>query len=141
MKPCVFCSIVAGVTPAAVVFDEPDVLAFLDVSPVFPGHVLIVPRDHHETLSDLPLRLVTPLFVAAQRVAIGVKAAMEADGTWVSINNTVSQSVPHLHVHVVPRRRKDGLRGFYWPRQKYASTDELATFAAAIAAAIPGLST
>jgi histidine triad (HIT) family protein len=136
-KPCVFCSIVAGVTPAAVVLDEPDVLAFLDMSPVFPGHVLIVPRRHFETLPDLPVELVTPLFVAAQRVAVGVRAAMEADGTWVSMNNTISQSVPHLHVHVVPRRRKDGLRGFYWPRQKYGSTDEVREIAARIAAAVP----
>ncbi len=136
-KPCVFCSIVAGSIPAAVVLDEPTVLAFLDASPVFPGHVLVVPREHHETLTDLPPQAVNDVFLAAQRIAVGVKDAMAADGTWVSMNNTISQSVPHLHVHVVPRRRKDGLRGFYWPRQKYASADEMVTLAAAITAAIP----
>ena len=137
VKPCVFCSIVAGSTPAAVVLDEPPVLAFLDVSPVFPGHVLIIPRGHHETLSDLPSELVTAVFLAAQRVATAVQTAMEADGTWVSLNNTVSQSVPHVHVHVVPRRRKDGLRGFYWPRRNYGSTAEIAEVARRIANAMP----
>ena len=137
MTSCVFCSIITGNSAAARVLDEPTVLAFLDASPVFPGHVLIVPRDHHETLTDLPPQAVNDVFLAAQRVAIGVKAAMGADGTWVSMNNTVSQSVAHLHVHVIPRKRKDGLRGFYWPRQKYASPDEVATIAAKIAAATP----
>jgi histidine triad (HIT) family protein len=137
IKPCVFCSIISGSTPAAVVLDETTVLAFLDASPVFPGHVLVVPREHHETLTDLPHTTVTDVFLAAQRIAVGVKNAMDAEGTWVSLNNTISQSVPHVHVHVVPRRRKDGLRGFYWPRQKYASTDEMLDIAAKISAAIP----
>jgi histidine triad (HIT) family protein len=128
---------VSGETPAAKVLDEPEVLAFLDVSPVFPGHVLVIPRIHHQTLPDLPLSLVTAVFTAAQRIAVGVQTAMSADGTWVSMNNVVSQSVPHLHVHVVPRNRKDGLRGFYWPRVKYASTDEMVEVAQRIAEAIP----
>ena len=115
---CVFCAIVAGATPAHIVAGDDDTLAFLDVRPVFPGHVLLVPRDHYDTLGDLPPALVAPLFAAAQRLALAVQAGMEADGTFVAINNTVSQSVPHLHVHVVPRRRKDGLRGFFWPRQR-----------------------
>jgi histidine triad (HIT) family protein len=136
-KACVFCSIAEGTTPAAKVLDEPNVLAFLDVSPVFPGHVLLIPRTHYGTLVDLPAAVVTELFTAAQRVAVAVQAALNADGTWVSMNNVVSQSVPHLHVHVVPRKRKDGLRGFYWPRQKYASTDEMVELAEAIATAIP----
>jgi histidine triad (HIT) family protein len=117
--PCAFCSIAAGDLPAAMVLDEPEVLAFLDVRPVFPGHVLVVPRAHYVTLPDLPADRLPVLFEAAQRVAAAVPSALGADGTFVAINNTVSQSVPHLHVHVVPRRRKDGLRGFFWPRTKY----------------------
>jgi histidine triad (HIT) family protein len=138
-KPCTFCQIAAGLIPAAMVLDEPNVLAFLDVSPVFAGHVLVIPRIHYNTLIDLPVEAVTDVFQAAQRVAHGVKDALGADGTWVSMNNTVSQSVPHLHVHVIPRKRKDGLRGFYWPRQKYASTDEMLAMAEAIANTIPSM--
>ncbi len=133
---CVFCSIVAGDLPAVVVIDEPDVLAFLDVKPVFPGHVLVVPRVHHETLPELPSDLVPVLFEAAQRLAAAVLLALDADGSFVAINNTVSQSVPHLHVHVVPRRRKDGLRGFFWPRQTYADADAMEATAAAIRSAL-----
>ena len=132
---CVFCSIVAGDTPAHVVHDDDATLAFLDVRPVFPGHVLLVPRVHYGTLTDLPPALLPALFGAAQRLAAGVQAAMDAHGTFVAINNTVSQSVPHLHVHVVPRRRKDGLRGFFWPRQRYAGEEEMAGIAARIRAA------
>lgn len=133
---CTFCSIVAGDVPAAVVLDEPEVLAFLDVRPVFPGHVLVVPRSHHETLPDLPGELIPVVFEAAQRVAAAVLPALEADGTFVAMNNTVSQSVPHLHVHVVPRRRKDGLRGFFWPRQKYDSDEARHAVAARLRAAL-----
>jgi histidine triad (HIT) family protein len=133
---CVFCAIVAGTTPAHVVASDDHTLAFLDVRPVFAGHVLLVPRDHHETLGDLPPALVGPLFAAAQRLALAVEAGMEAHGTFVAMNNTVSQSVPHLHVHVVPRRRKDGLRGFFWPRQRYAGEEEMADVAARIRAAV-----
>ncbi len=107
-------------------------MAFLDIRPVFVGHVLVVPRVHHETLPDVPPDLLMPLFGAVQRVARAVVAAMGADGTFVAINTTVSQSVPHLHVHVVPRRRKDGLRGFFWPRQKYESDDQMAEVAGTI---------
>ena len=133
---CAFCDIAKGAAPAAMVLDEPDMLAFLDRTPVFPGHVLLVPRVHHETLADLPGVLVGPLFAAAQRLSVAVQAAIGADGTWVSMNNIVSQSVPHLHVHVVPRRRKDGLRGFYWPRQKYESDEAMQAIADRIAAAL-----
>ena len=125
VEDCVFCSIVAGDTPAHVVASDDATLAFLDVRPVFPGHVLLVPRAHHETLTDLPPALVAPLFDAAQRLARAVEEGMVAHGTFVAMNNRVSQSVPHLHVHVVPRRRKDGLRGFFWPRTKYSGTEEM----------------
>ena len=135
VSDCVFCSIVAGDTPAHVVYADDATLAFLDLRPVFPGHVLLVPRDHHETLTDLPPALLEPLFAAAQRLAAAVQAAMDAHGTFVAMNNTVSQSVPHLHVHVVPRRRKDGLRGFFWPRQRYAGEDEMGEIAARIRSA------
>ncbi|HEX2046291.1 MAG TPA: HIT family protein [Acidimicrobiales bacterium] len=132
---CVFCSIVAGHVPAHVVASDDATLAFLDSRPVFPGHTLLVPRDHHETLTDLPADLLGPLFDAAQRLARAVEAGMDAHGTFVAMNNRVSQSVPHLHVHVVPRRRKDGLRGFFWPRQRYRDEEEMAEVAARIRAA------
>jgi len=135
---CIFCAIVAGAASAHVVATDDHTLAFLDVRPVFPGHVLLVPRDHHETLADLPPALVPPLFAAAQRLARAVEAGMEADGTFVAMNNTVSQSVPHLHVHVVPRRRKDGLRGFFWPRTAYAGEEAMTAVAARIRAALDG---
>jgi histidine triad (HIT) family protein len=116
---CLFCGIVAGTVPATVVLDDEQVVAFLDVRPVFKGHVLVVPREHHVTLPDLPVPLLEPLLVAAQRVARAVVDGLGAQGSFVAMNNVVSQSVPHLHVHVVPRTKGDGLRGFFWPRQKY----------------------
>ncbi|HSA91521.1 MAG TPA: HIT family protein [Terriglobales bacterium] len=116
---CVFCDIVAGAEKAAVVFRSEATLAFLDQRPLFPGHCLLVPLRHYETLADLPPEAVAPVFADVQLVARAVEEAMQAEGTLVAINNRVSQSVPHLHVHVVPRRRKDGLRGFFWPRQPY----------------------
>ncbi len=136
MTDCRFCDIVAGRSPAAVVLDDDHALAFLDVRPVFPGHTLLVPRVHHETLPDLPPDAVGPLFLTVRRLAVAVEEAMEADGTFVAVNNKVSQSVPHLHVHVVPRRRKDGLRGFFWPRTRYADDDEMEQVAARIRAAL-----
>ena len=126
---CLFCQIVAGERPAHVVLESEHAMAFLDARPLFPGHSLLVPRDHHETLGDLPTPLVAELFVDAQRLARAMEDAMEADGTFVAMNNRVSQSVPHLHVHVVPRRRKDGLRGFFWPRQRYKDDEEMAAVA------------
>ena len=122
---CVFCQIVAGEIAAHTVLDEGRTMAFLDARPVFPGHCLLVPRAHHETLADLPADLVEPLFATAQRLARAVEAGMGADGTFVAINNRVSQSVPHLHVHIVPRTKGDGLKGFFWPRRKYDSDDHL----------------
>ncbi len=116
---CVFCDIVAGREKAAVVFRDDTTMAFLDQRPLFPGHCLLVPLEHYETLADLPRELITPVFADVQLLARAVEEAMQADGALVAINNRVSQSVPHLHVHIVPRRRKDGLRGFFWPRQPY----------------------
>ena len=135
-RPCVFCAIATGQEPAARVLDEPDVAAFLDRRPLFPGHVLAVPRRHAETLPDLPGRLLTPLFEAVTRLSAAVPEAMDAEGSFVAVNNRVSQSVPHLHVHIVPRRRHDGLRGFFWPRHKYESDDEMHAVAERIRLAV-----
>jgi histidine triad (HIT) family protein len=129
---CVFCQIVLGQRPAHVVLETDHAVGFLDARPVFPGHSLLVPRDHYETLPDLPTPLVGDFFVDAQRLEVAVENAMGAAGTFVAINNRVSQSVPHLHVHVVPRRPKDGLRGFFWPRQKYETDAQMAEAAARI---------
>jgi histidine triad (HIT) family protein len=115
----VFCTIVAGGAPAEVVLDDEVCLGFLDTRPLFPGHTLLVPKAHHETLTDLPPQLVEPLFARARRVATAVERGLGAAGSFVAMNNRVSQSVPHLHVHVVPRNPKDGLRGFFWPRTRY----------------------
>ncbi len=122
---CLFCRIVSIELPATVVYEDENALAFLDHRPLFPGHTLLVPRQHVETLGELPAKLIAPYFEAAQILARAVEAAMDAEGTFVAMNNRVSQSVPHLHVHVVPRRRKDGLKGFFWPRTKYKSVEEM----------------
>lgn len=116
---CLFCSIVAAESPAHVVLDTEHVVGFLDVRPVFKGHTLLVPRGHVDTLLDLPTDLTAPLFDEARRVAAAMTPAFDAQGTFVAMNNVVSQSVPHLHVHVVPRTKGDGLRGFFWPRTRY----------------------
>ena len=116
---CIFCKIVSGELAAPIVLDEEHVLAFLDHRPLFPGHCLLVSKTHYETLADLPQDLIGTFFSAVQRLSRAVEGALKADGVFVAINNRVSQSVPHLHVHVVPRRRKDGLKGFFWPRQNY----------------------
>jgi histidine triad (HIT) family protein len=133
---CAFCTIVAGEHDAHVVFEDPHSLAFLDNRPLFPGHSLLVPRDHHEAIWDLPDELVEPLFANARLLAHAVREAMAAQGAFVALNNVVSQSVPHLHIHVVPRNRKDGLRGFFWPRRKYESDAEAAAAAEAVRAAV-----
>lgn len=129
MSDCTFCAIISGDVPAQMVLDEPDVVAFLDARPLFKGHLLVAPREHHETLPDLPAALVGPLFSGVRRVSAVMPAALGAQGSFVALNNTVSQSVPHVHVHVVPRTRGDGLRGFFWPRQRYASDEEAAGYA------------
>ena len=133
---CLFCRIVAGAVPAHVVADEPDCFAFLDHRPLFAGHTLVVPRRHIATLLDLPAADVGSYFAAVQRITAAVTTAMDAPGTFVAMNNVVSQSVPHLHVHVVPRRPKDGLRGFFWPRTKYGSETEAAAAGRAVRAAL-----
>ena len=138
MRPadCTFCEIAAGTRPAHVVLDDGAVLAFLDARPVFPGHTLVIPREHFETLLDVPRALIEPLFGAGRRVARAMEDGLGADGSFVAVNNRVSQSVAHLHVHVVPRRRKDGLRGFFWPRQKYESDAAMAAVADQLCVAI-----
>ena len=122
---CVFCEIVAGSRPAAVVFEDETSLGFFDQRPLFAGHTLLVPKDHYETLADLPRPLIEPLFAAGQLLARAIEQALPAEGTFVAVNNRVSQSVPHLHVHIVPRRKGDGLRGFFWPRQHYKDAEEI----------------
>lgn len=131
----------AGDVPAFVVYESPETVAFLDRRPLFPGHTLVLPRRHYETLADIPSDLIEPLFGSVQKLSVAVPDAMGAEGSFVAMNNVVSQSVPHLHVHVVPRRRKDGLRGFFWPRQKYESEDRMAEVAAAIRDALARVDT
>jgi len=131
-KPCTFCAIAAGDAEAEIVFEDDVTLAFLDHRPLFPGHALLIPREHHETLADLPDELVGPLFANARLLSRAIPEAMEKPGSFVALNNVVSQSVPHLHVHVVPRKPKDGLRGFFWPRTKYEGAKEMAAIRDAI---------
>lgn len=133
---CIFCGIARGEIAAHRVFEDDDFLAFLDHRPLFPGHCLLVPREHRETLLDLPAALGGPLFAHVQRLSRAVEAGMKADGFFIAVNNRVSQSVPHVHVHVVPRRKKDGLKGFFWPRYTYAGDAEMAEVASAIAGAL-----
>jgi len=125
-----------GDAPAARVLETDTVMAFLDHRPLFPGHCLVIPREHVDTLGDLPGRLTAPLFDAAAAVARALEAGLGADGSFVAVNNRVSQSVPHLHVHVVPRRRGDGLRGFFWPRGRYESAAAMEETRARIAGAL-----
>ena len=132
---CLFCRIVAGELGAVIVHETVDTVAFLDHRPIFEGHTLLVPREHHETLLDLPPEQIAPLFGTAQLLTGAVQRAMDAVGTFVAMNNKVSQSVPHLHVHIVPRRPRDGLRGFFWPRTKYSNAERMAAVGAAIALA------
>lgn len=133
-----FCGIVAGSVPAFRVADTPDGVAFLDTRPVFRGHLLVVPRDHLEVLGELPAATLPGYFGLVQRLSLAVEAGLGAGGTFVAMNNRVSQSVPHLHTHIVPRTKGDGLRGFFWPRTRYASDDEARSYADRIAAALPG---
>jgi histidine triad (HIT) family protein len=132
---CVFCAIAAGSVPAFEVAATDSAVAFLDARPVFKGHVLVVPREHVVTLADLPAALVPEYFSFVRRLSVAVESGLDAGGTFVAINNKVSQSVPHLHTHVVPRTKGDGLRGFFWPRTKYASDSEASEYAARIGAA------
>jgi histidine triad (HIT) family protein len=122
---CVFCDIVAGKLPAEIVWHGEHAIAFLDKRPLFPGHVLVIPTEHISTLADLPAQQVGPLFQAAQKLETAVERALESEGSFIAVNNRVSQSVPHLHVHIVPRNKGDGLKGFFWPRRPYDSDDHL----------------
>jgi histidine triad (HIT) family protein len=133
---CLFCAIVAGDQPAEVVFEDETSIAFLDARPVFHGHSLLVPRAHHETLAELPDELLDPYFRNVRMLSVAVRDAMGAQGSFVAINNVVSQSVPHLHTHVVPRVKRDGLRGFFWPRTKYEHDQHAAETAAKVRAAV-----
>ena len=135
---CRFCQIIAGDEAAHLVFEDEGSIAFLDNRPLFPGHSLLVPRLHHQTLGDLPDELVGPLFANARLLSVAVPKAMRKPGSFVALNNVVSQSVPHVHVHVVPRKPKDGLRGFFWPRSKYASEAEMRKVAERVRKAVDG---
>jgi histidine triad (HIT) family protein len=133
---CLFCGVVKSEVNASIVFEDDLTIAFLDHRPLFHGHSLLVPKQHFETLNDLPVGLVGLFFQNVQLLARAVEIALEAEGSFVAMNNRVSQSVPHLHVHVVPRRRKDGLKGFFWPRTKYADQEQMAAVQKLIEAAI-----
>ena len=122
---CVFCDIASGKLPAEIVWQSDDAVAFLDSRPLFPGHVLLIPTAHIATLADLPAAQVGPLFQAVQKLESAVERALDAEGTFIAVNNRVSQSVPHLHIHIVPRRKGDGLKGFFWPRRAYDSDEHL----------------
>ena len=136
---CVFCDIATGTVQASVVYEDDQTLAFLDHRPLFPGHCLLIPRRHIETLVDIPLPLLTAISANARLLAIAVEKALGAQGAFVAINNRVSQSVPHLHVHVVPRTKGDGLKGFFWPRHKYRDAEHMEQVRGALASAIEGL--
>ncbi len=137
---CLFCKIAVGEVTPPLVFEDELSLAFLDHRPVFPGHCLLIPKQHFETLTDLPENLIGPFFKNVQLLSRAVESAMEAHGTFVAMNNRVSQSVPHLHTHIVPRRRKDGLKGFFWPRQPYKSEEEAESVQEKIRKAVAELS-
>jgi histidine triad (HIT) family protein len=139
LTDCPFCAIAAGGEPGHVVFEDEVSVAFLDNRPLFPGHSLLIPRQHLETLADLPDELVGTLFANARLLSRAIPEAMGKPGSFVAVNNVVSQSVPHLHVHVVPRKPKDGLRGFFWPRSKYSSEEQMREVAASVRAAVEAI--
>ncbi len=136
---CLFCGIVNGEVGASIVFEDEVSTVFLDHRPLFPGHCLLVPKQHFETLSDVPVELIGPLFQNAQLLVRAVEVALQAEGSFVAMNNRVSQSVPHFHIHVVPRRRKDGLKGFFWPRTKYGSEADIVKVQQLIQSEIAGM--
>ena len=134
INSCKFCRIISGELPASIILEDESCVAFLDSRPLFQGHCLLVPRAHYETLMDLPDSLIQPFFSDAKLLCRAVEESMSVEGTFVAINNKISQSVPHLHVHVVPRRRKDGLKGFFWPRYRYADEGQMREVAERIGA-------
>lgn len=136
---CPFCQIIRGEVQGYIVFEDQVSLAFLDRRPLFPGHCLLVPKAHYSTLVDLPAGLIGPLFTNAQRLAGAVERGLSAEGTFVAINNRISQSVPHLHIHIVPRRKKDGLKGFFWPRQRYESEAAMLEIQQRLRSALAGM--
>jgi histidine triad (HIT) family protein len=136
MTTCVFCQIAGGGVPAGIVFEDDQTLAFLDHRPVFPGHCLLIPRQHLSSLVDIPAPLLAQLAANAKLLAIAVEKGLGAQGAFVAINNRVSQSVPHMHVHVVPRTKGDGLKGFFWPRQKYRDPEHVEEVRAGLVQAI-----
>jgi histidine triad (HIT) family protein len=142
-SPCVFDEIANGTVDAHLVLDEPDVVGFLDSRPVFPGHTLVIPRRHWAAIGDVPLEHLGLLLDAGRRVAASQRLALGAEGTFFGLNDVISQSVPHVHLHVVPRRRKDGLRGFFWPRTRYADDAEARAVALSLRDALvpPGAAT
>ena len=133
---CIFCKIGAGELKAAVVYEDDLVIVFLDNAPLFPGHCLVCPKKHVNDMLDMPSSLVSPLFETARKVAQAVESGLEAGGSLICINNKVSQSVPHLHVHVIPRRPKDGLKGFFWPRRPYRDSNEMESVAESLRKAL-----
>ncbi len=133
---CIFCKIIAHEIPATVVYEDELSIAFLDITPLFPGHVLLAPKSHAATLTDLPAESVGPIFLNVQKLTRAVQKAMDAPGSFIGINNKISQSVPHLHIHIVPRRMKDGLRGFFWPKNPYSGPDQIKETADKIRAAL-----
>ena len=133
---CLFCRIASRELASEIVFEDAACVAFLDNRPLFPGHVLLIPKRHVDTLPDLPDDLIAPLFSNARMLAGAVEKGLECDGTFVAMNNRVSQSVPHLHVHIVPRRNKDGMKGFFWPRNPYKDEEHIQSIAGAIRRAI-----
>jgi len=137
-RTCTFCAIVAGDVPATRVLEDDGFVAFLDARPLFPGHTLVVPRTHLEVLTELPAGDVGPLFERVRALARAMEAGLGAQGSFVAVNNRVSQSVPHLHVHVVPRTKGDGLRGFFWPRQRYGSAGEVEAVGERLRSALAG---
>ncbi len=138
-ETCAFCKIIRAEERAYIVFEDDISLAFLDRRPLFPGHCLLIPKGHYESLIDLPALLVSPFFQNAQLLAGAIERGLQADGTFVAINNRVSQSVPHLHVHLVPRHKKDGLKGFFWPRQRYKNEEAILSMQSTLRATIAQL--
>jgi len=141
VNTCVFCQIVSREVPAAIVFEDDESLAFLDHRPVFPGHCLLVPKQHRDSLVDLEPQLLGTLFGNARLLALAVEKGLAAQGAFVAVNNRVSQSVPHVHVHVVPRTKGDGLKGFFWPRQKYRDLEHMEEVRCALTEAMSTLRT
>ena len=135
---CRFCQIIRREIPSAIIFEDETSLAFLDTRPLFPGHCLLIPKAHVETLADLPAALVAPLFQNAQRIEHAIENSLQAEGTFVAINNRVSQSVPHLHIHLVPRHHRDGLKGFFWPRKPYKDQETMQCVQAVLRSALMG---